>query len=56
MTEYSIKSKGEFHGKPIEVSSNVKAITLLDAIKAFVEKNQEHKITLINLCVTDGKA
>jgi len=55
MTEYSIKSTGIFHGKTIEVSSNVKAITILDAVKAFVYKTQEHKISLNHLTVTNGK-
>jgi len=54
MTEYAIKSTGIFHGKPIEVSSNVKAITILVAVKAFVEKTREHKIVLNHLTVTDG--
>jgi len=55
MTEYSIKSTGIFHGKPIEVSSNVKAITILHAVKAFVAKTEDHKIILSKLTVSDGK-
>jgi hypothetical protein len=55
MTEYSIKSTGIFHGKPIEVSTNAKAITILDAVKSFVNDAKERKIVLNHLIVKDGK-
>jgi len=55
MTQYTIQSKGKYNGKPVEVSSNVKAITILDALKAYMEKTGQHKIETQTLSITDVK-
>jgi hypothetical protein len=55
MTQYIIQSKGKYNGKPVEVSSNVKAITILDALKAYLEKTGQHKIETQTLSLTDVK-
>jgi len=51
-SQYIIESKGQFHGKPVEVSSNVKAITILDALKAYMESIGRYKIEIQNLTMT----
>ena len=52
MTQYIIQSKGTYNGKPIEVSADVKAITILDALKAYMESIGRYKIEIQNLTMT----
>jgi len=52
MTQYTIQSKGKYNGKPIEISGTVKAITILDALKAYMESIGRYKIEIQNLTMT----
>ena len=56
MTEYKITSKGTLNGKPLEVSTQVKATSLLVAIQAFIAENTKRSISLNQLSITDGKS
>jgi len=55
MTQYTIQSKGKYNGKPVEVSGTVKAITILDALKAYMDKLGQHKIEVQTLSLTNVK-
>jgi len=52
MTQYTIQSKGKYNGKPVEVSGTVKAITILDALKAYLDSVGQRKINIETLTVT----
>ncbi len=55
MTQYSIQSKGTLNGKPLEVSTQIKSVSILDALKAFVNETMNQNITLNSIKITDGK-
>ena len=54
MTQFIIQSKGQYNGEPVEVSANVTAITVLDALKAYIDCVGKYKITLNHVTLTQN--
>jgi len=55
MNPYIIQSKGQFHGKPVEITAQIQTASVLDAMKMYLQSLAKHKVSIDTLKIRDGK-